>query len=155
MQPGYGLDPLPSSACVAGGPGRLTAQKTTLDERRGQEDEARRTAVAEREALQEKDAYKNAVTAMVNARQLAEQATRAETTADRSEQRAGQAQAAVFPAQQRLKSAEEKLEAAERTVAALAAKVTVEAADAGLTDVTVRHCRSGTPRAFGRRPGFA
>jgi hypothetical protein len=117
----------------------FTDQKQTLDERHAAEEEAQRLATAERETLQEQDAYKDAISAVANARQLAEQASRAETTADRSQQRASKAQADVLPAQQRLKIARENLGSAERSVETAVGTVSAHAVKAGLTDVTAQH----------------
>ena len=117
----------------------LTREKEDLDKQHAEEEEAQRLATAERETLREQDAYKDAVSAVANARQLAEQASQAETTAKRSEQRAGKAQADVLPAQQRLKEARENLDSAERSVETAADAVSAHAADAGLANVTVQH----------------
>jgi uncharacterized protein (TIGR02680 family) len=117
----------------------LTKQKETLDNQHTEEEEAQRLATAERETLQEQDAYKDAVSAVANARQLAEQASQAEKTAERSRQRASQAQAAILPAQQRLEGASQKLESAERSVETAADAVSAHATKAGLTDVTAQH----------------
>jgi uncharacterized protein (TIGR02680 family) len=117
----------------------LTKQKQTLDKQHEEEEEAERLATAERETLQEQDAYKDAISAVANARQLAEQASRAETTANRSQQRARKAQADVLPAQQRLKAARENLDSAERSVETAADTVSAHAAKAGLAEVTAQH----------------
>jgi uncharacterized protein (TIGR02680 family) len=117
----------------------LTKQKQTLDKQHEEEEEAQRLATAERETLQEQDAYKDAISAVANARQLAEQASQAETTANRSRQRASKAQAAIFPAQQRLRAARENLDSAERSVETAADAVSGHAAKAGLVDVTAQH----------------
>lgn len=117
----------------------LTKQKETLDKQHAEEEEAQRLATAERETLQEQDAYKDAVSAVANARQLAEQATQAETTANRSEQRARKAQADVLPARQRLNEARGNLDGAERSVETAANAVSAHATKAGLADVTAQH----------------
>src|SRR6185437_13143855 len=79
----------------------LTKQQGDLNDQRGQAETTQRTASAERNALQEQDAYRDAISALANARLLAEQASEAEKAAGRSQQRAREAQAKVFPAQQR------------------------------------------------------
>jgi hypothetical protein len=117
----------------------LTKQKQTLDKQHEEEEEAQQLATAERETLQEQDSYKDAISAVANARQLAEQASQAEATADRSQQRARKAQADVLPAQQRLKIARENLDSAERAVETGAGAVSTHAAKAGLADVTAQH----------------
>jgi len=117
----------------------LSADMTTLNGQRITEDEARLTAIAKREALEENEAYQDALAALANARQLEEQASRAEAIADRSDQRARTALDAVEPAELKLKSAEEKLDSAERTVATVSAKVTAQAREAGLTELTARY----------------
>jgi uncharacterized protein (TIGR02680 family) len=117
----------------------LTRQKDDLDKQHAEEEEAQQLATAEREALQEQDAYKDAVSAVANARQLADRASQAETTAKRSEQRASKAQADVLPAQQRLKAARENLDSAERSVETAADAVSAHATKAGLADVTAQH----------------
>lgn len=117
----------------------LTKQKQTLDKHHAEEEEAQRLAAAERETLQEQDAYKDAMSAVANARQLAEQASHAEATANRSQQRASKAQADILPAQQRLKVARENLGSAERSVETAAVAVSAHAAKAGLADVTAQH----------------
>ena len=117
----------------------LTKQKQTLDKQHEEEEEAQRLATAERETLQEQDAYKDAISAVANARQLAEQASQAETTANRSQQRARKAQADVLPAQQRLEAARGNLDSAERSVETAADTVAAHAAKAGLADITAQH----------------
>jgi DNA repair exonuclease SbcCD ATPase subunit len=117
----------------------LTKQKKDLGKQRAEEEEAQRLATAERETLQEQDAYKDAVSAVTNARQLAEQASQAETTAKRSEQRANKAQADILPAQQRLKEARKNLDSAELSVETAAKAVSAHAANAGLVNVTTQH----------------
>ena len=117
----------------------LTKQKQTLDRQHEEEEEAQRLATAERETLQEQDAYKDAISAVANARQLADHASQAETTANRSQQRARKAQADVLPAQQRLEAARENLNSAERSVETAADTVSAHAAKAGLADVTAQH----------------
>jgi uncharacterized protein (TIGR02680 family) len=119
--------------------GTLTEQKQTLDKQHEEEEEAQRLATAERETLQEQDAYKDAISAVANARQLAEQATQAEKTAERTQQRARKAQADILPAQQRLSTARENLDSAERAVGTAADTVTAHAAEAGLAEVTAEH----------------
>jgi hypothetical protein len=118
---------------------RITSEVTALDERRATEDEARLTAIARREALEEKEAYQDALAALANARQLEEQAIRAEEIADRSDQRARTARDAIDPAEQKLKSAEEKLDSAERAAATASDKVAAQAQEAGLTEMTGRY----------------
>lgn len=117
----------------------LTTQKETLDNQHAKEDEAQRLATAERETLREQDAYKDAISAVTNARQLAEQASHAETTAKRSEQRARKAQADVLPARQQVNRANQNLESAERAVATAADQVSAHADGAGLIDITAQH----------------
>jgi len=117
----------------------LSEQKQTLDKQHEEEEEAQRLATAERETLQEQDAYKDAVSAVANARQLAEQASQAEATANRSQQRARKAEADILPAQQWLNEAGENLDSAERSVATAAEAVSAHAAKAGLADVTAQH----------------
>ena len=76
----------------------LTKQKEALDEQRGEAEEAQRIATAERETrCRNRTRIRMRISAVSNARQLAEQASKAETTADRSRQRAGEAQAEVLP----------------------------------------------------------
>jgi hypothetical protein len=118
---------------------RITAEVGALDERRTTEDEARLTAIAKREALEEKEAYQDALAALANARQLEEQATRAEEIADRSDQRARTALEAVDPAELKLKSAAEKLDSAERAVATASDKVAAQAQEAGLSELTAQY----------------
>lgn len=117
----------------------LTKQKQTLDKQHAEEEETQRLATAERETLLEQDAYKDAMSAVANARQLADQASRAEATANRSQQRASKAQADILPAQQRLKVARKNLDSAERSVETAAVAVSAHAAKAGLADVTAQH----------------
>ena len=117
----------------------LTKQKDDLDKQQAGEEEAQQLATAEREALQEQDAYKDAVSAVTNARQLADRAIQAETTAKRSEQRASKAQADAVPGQQRLKAARKNLDSAERSVETAADAVHAHATKAGLADVTAQH----------------
>jgi len=117
----------------------LTKQKGDLDNQHADEEVAQRLAAAERETLQEQDAYKDAVSAVANARQLAEQATQAEATATRSEQRASKAQAAVLPARQQLEAARKHLHSAECSVEAAADAVAALATQAGLANVTAQH----------------
>lgn len=114
----------------------LAKQKEDLDEQRGKAEAKQRTATAERNALQERDAYRDAISAVANARLLAEQASKAEKAAGRSRQRAGEAQAKVLPAQQRLREANQSLESAERSVVTAADQVSAHAAEAGLVDIT-------------------
>lgn len=114
----------------------LTIHKEDLDGQRGRADATQRTAIAERNALQEQDAYRDAISAVANARLLADQAGKAEKVAGRSRQRAGEAQAKVFPAQQRLEEAKQNLGSAERSVVIAAGQVSAQAAEAGLVDIT-------------------
>jgi uncharacterized protein (TIGR02680 family) len=117
----------------------LAKRKEKLDKQSADEEEAQRTASAERDVLQDRKAYQDAISAVANAKQLAEQAAQAEQTAERSERRAGEAQKAVLPAQQQLKKASQNLESVERSVVTAADQVSAHAADSGLTDVTAAH----------------
>ncbi|HXS64120.1 MAG TPA: SbcC/MukB-like Walker B domain-containing protein [Streptosporangiaceae bacterium] len=116
----------------------LTKQQGDLNDQRGQAETTQRTASAERNALQEQDAYRDAISALANARLLAEQASEAEKAAGRSQQRAREAQAKVFPAQQRLEQASHNLESAERSVLTAADQVSAQAPEAGLVDLTAQ-----------------
>ena len=118
---------------------RITAEVAALDERQTTEGKARLTAFAQREALRESAAYQDALSAMANAQQLAEQATSAEKTANRSEQRAQKARDAIGPAERKLESSEKDLSSAERAVATASDKVSAQAAGAGLPDLTARY----------------
>ena len=114
----------------------LTKQQEDLNEQQRKAEAIRRTADVERNAVQERDAYRDAISAVANARLLAEQASKAERAAERSRQRAGDAQAKVFPAQRRLEEANQNLESAERSVVTAADQVSAHASKAGLADIT-------------------
>jgi hypothetical protein len=114
----------------------ITADRKALDERRDAEDEAHRTAIARRDALQQTSAYEDARSATANAEQLAERAEDAEKIAGRSEEGARKATAAAATARQQLGKAQDKLLSAEGDVASASAQVTEHAAEAGLDEVT-------------------
>jgi uncharacterized protein (TIGR02680 family) len=118
---------------------RLTGERKALDERRDTEDEARLTATARRDALQQTSAYEDARSARVNAQQLAERAGDADELAGRSEGGARKAAASVATAKQQLDKTNENLISAERRMVAVADQVTSQAAEAGLAGMTARY----------------
>jgi hypothetical protein len=118
---------------------RLTGESEALDKRRDNEDEARRTAIASRDALQQTSAYEDARSATANAQQLAERADEIEKIAARSEGGARRAAAAAARAREQLGKAEENLILTERRVASASDQVTAKAAEAGLTGVTAQY----------------
>jgi hypothetical protein len=63
----------------------ISADREALDKRKDKEDEARLTAIARCDALQQTSAYEDAKSATANAQQLAERADDMEKVADRSE----------------------------------------------------------------------
>jgi hypothetical protein len=117
----------------------ITADRKALDERRDAEDEARRTAVARRDALQQTSAYEDAKSATANAEQLAERAADAEKIAARSEEAARKATGAAATARQQRGKAEESLFSVERAVASASDHVITQAAEAGLGEVTTQY----------------
>jgi uncharacterized protein (TIGR02680 family) len=117
---------------------KLTGDVTDLDKRIADEEEARRIATAQREALHDSQAYQDAVSANVNAQQRAERADDAEEIAKRSHQRADDARRAIAPAESRLSSAQDALSDAEREVVKAADNVAGHAGNAGLVDITAR-----------------
>ena len=73
----------------------LEGEVRVLDERIEAEEKAGHLAAAQREALRDSQAYQDAVSASMNAQQLAERADAAEKTAVRSRRRADEAQRAI------------------------------------------------------------
>jgi len=117
----------------------LTGEVAALDERIAAEQDARRIADAQREALRDSQAYQDAVSASLNAQQLGERADDAEEHAERSGQRAGEAQRAIAPAQAHLGSAQDALGEAEREVGKAAGDLAGQAASVGLVDITAQY----------------
>jgi uncharacterized protein (TIGR02680 family) len=117
---------------------KLEGEVGALGERIESEEKASQVAVAQSEALRDSQAYQDAVSASLNAQQLAERADAAQRTAGRSRQRAGQAQRAVGPAEARQAEADGNLDRAERAVVAAADEVARYADEAGLVEVSAR-----------------
>ncbi len=116
----------------------LEGEVRVLDERIEAEEKAGHLAAAQREALRDSQAYQDAVSASMNAQQLAERADAAEKTAVRSRRRADEAQRAIGPAEAHLAEAGKNLDKAERAVVTAADNVARHADDAGLVEVTAR-----------------
>jgi Putative exonuclease SbcCD, C subunit len=116
----------------------LEGEVAALQQRIGHQEKASQVAAAQREALRDSQSYQDAVSASLNAQQLAERADAAETTARRSRRRAAEAQEAIGPAEARLAAAGENLDNAERAVVTAAGHVARHADDAGLVEVTAR-----------------
>jgi uncharacterized protein (TIGR02680 family) len=116
----------------------LEGEVRVLDERIEAEEKAGRLAADQREALRDSRAYQDAVSASMNAQQLAERADAAEKTAVRSRRRADEAQRAIGPAEAHLAEAGKNLDQAERAVVTAAGNVARHADDAGLVEVTAR-----------------
>ncbi len=116
----------------------LDGEVTALQERIEGVERTSALAAAQREALRDSQSYQDAVSASLNAQQLAERADAAETTAQRSRRRADEAQEAIEPAEARLAAAGENLDNAERAVVTAAGNVARHADDAGLVEVTAR-----------------
>jgi uncharacterized protein (TIGR02680 family) len=121
----------------------LTKEVEVLDERIAAQEDARRIAAAQREALGESQAYQDALSARMNAQQLAERADGAEEISRRSRQRAGDAQAAIAPAESRRGTARKTLNDSERAVQKAAGNVAGCAEQAGLIDVTAQFLPGG------------
>jgi uncharacterized protein (TIGR02680 family) len=117
---------------------KLTKEVGVLDERLAAEEEARRIAAAQREALRESQVYQDAVSASLNAQQLAERADNAEEISRRSRQRADDARKAIGPAEGRRDSARKTLDDSEFAVQKAAGNVAGSAEKAGLVDVTAQ-----------------
>jgi uncharacterized protein (TIGR02680 family) len=117
---------------------KLEGEVTALEGRIETEEKASQLAVAQREALRDSQAYQDAVSASLNAQQLAERADAAEKTAQRSRLRADEAQRAIAPAETRFAAASKNLNDAERAVVTAAGQVARYADDAGLAEVTAR-----------------
>jgi hypothetical protein len=116
----------------------LDGEVTALRERIETAERTAALAAAQREALRDSQSYQDAVSASLNAQQLADRADDAETTARRSRRRADEAQEAIEPAEARLAVAGENLDGAERAVVTAAGNVARHADDAGLVEVTAR-----------------
>src|SRR5205823_388506 len=117
---------------------KLEGEVGALDERIESEEKASQVAVAQREALRDSQAYQDAVSASLNAQQLAERADATQRTAGRSRQRADQAQRAIGPAAARQAEADGNFDGAERAVVAAADQVARYADEAGLVEVSAR-----------------
>jgi len=117
---------------------KLNGDVTALAARIEAEEKGSQVAAAQREALRDSQGYQDAVSASMNAQQLAERADAAEKTASRSRQRADQAQRAIAPAEARFAAASENLDQAERAVDTAAGEVASYAEDAGLVEITAR-----------------
>jgi Putative exonuclease SbcCD, C subunit len=125
----------------------ITADRAALDKRKEEEDEARLTATARRDALQQTSAYEDAKSATANAQQLAERADEMGKVADRSEGTARRANAAAATAGQQLSKANENLNSAEHDVVTAADQVTAHGSRAGLTEITAQYLPGyDTPR---------
>src|SRR5262245_3737364 len=118
---------------------RLSAEETTLQGRLATTREDRDGAMAEREALQESQAYQDAVAAAANAQQLVEAARRADGLAERSAARAHTAQAQVPDAERRLKTARDRADDADREVERVVGHIAGHAEQARLVGVTARY----------------
>ena len=116
----------------------LESEVTALDKRIESEEKASAVAAAQREALRDGQAYQDAVSASLNAQQLAERADGAEQAARRSRRRADEARRAIEPAEARLAKAGENLGHAERAEGSAAGNVARYADAAGLVEVTAR-----------------
>ncbi|MGH3418671.1 MAG: hypothetical protein ACRDOD_03620, partial [Streptosporangiaceae bacterium] len=116
----------------------LEGEVRVLDERIEAEEKAGQLAAAKREALRDSQVYQDAVSASMNAQQLAERADAAEKTSVRSRRRADEAQRAIGPAEAHLAEAGKNLDRAERAVVTAADNVARHADDAGLVEVTAR-----------------
>ena len=91
----------------------------------------------QREALRDSRAYQDAVSASMNAQQLAERATRGEERV-RYRRRADEAQRAIEPAEAHRAEAGKNLDQAERAVVTAAGNVVSHADNAGLVEVKAR-----------------
>jgi len=117
----------------------LAGQLKAVEGDRRSTEEVRDRARAERDALKEQQSYQDAVAAIQNAQNLADQARTAETAADRSRDRARSLETAVRPAAAAFEEAQADLTSAEDDVVAAASVLDAHAEQAGLTLITTAY----------------